>query len=148
MMVGMGQLKPLLVIGLITTTAINLAISLVLTPRIGVAGVIWGTVLSTGLSVIPYLRLYLRTLALSWAQFGRQVVWPTLSIALAWGGLLFGIDYWLQPAGYVQLGLVGFAGMATYGLMVWGLGLNAGERATLLQTVRVRAGSKLMVDSK
>lgn len=131
MMIGMGLVRPLLWIQIITT-GINLAVSIVLTPRIGVAGVICGTLVGTTLASIPYLRHSLRAMGVPWGLYWRRSLVPTYPLAIALGILLYVGDRWFGPRNLWVLGTLELVALAIYGVLFAWFSLDADERKTFL----------------
>ncbi len=138
MMFGMNRVKPLILIQAITQTGINSVVSVVLTPKIGVAGVMWGTLIGTACSVGPYLWLYLRSLDVRWGRFWRESLWPPYSMSALFAVFLYAGDRLMTPDNIWTLGGLGLVGLAAYGLLFTVFGLSSAERTMLLQAVRPR----------
>jgi O-antigen/teichoic acid export membrane protein len=133
MMMGMGRTRPLIWIQVITT-AINLIASVVLTLWLGVAGVIWGTVIGTALAFVPYLWHFLTTLEITWSRFWRETLWPTYSVAAVFAVLLYIGNRLVMPNNLWTLAGLALTGMAVYGLMFVALSMSSEERKMLLRT--------------
>jgi O-antigen/teichoic acid export membrane protein len=134
---GMGHIRAVLLI-MIPNIVVNLLISIILAPRIGVAGVIWGTVIGTVIVFLPYLWYYLKTLEIPLNRFLREVIIPTYPVALVFGLLLFLAHRLVHTDTLITLGLFGMAGMCLYSGMFILFGLSADERKDLLSTVMLR----------
>jgi O-antigen/teichoic acid export membrane protein len=136
--IGMDRVKPLLLIQTITTTTINLILSIILTPRLGVAGVIWGTLIGTACSVGPYLWLYFSVLDIAWARFWREVLWPAYFPAALFAGLLYGVTRFLMPNNLWTLAGLGLSGLIVYALLFSILSMNHAERKMFIKMARLR----------
>lgn len=139
-MIGVGKVRPLLAIQTATTTVANVVISVILTPRIGMTGVIFGTLIGTALSIAPYLWLYLRTLQVTASEFLRSAVLLPYAIGLVLAIALAGAQHYVQPTNVVSLAALGSSGLFLYGIIFWLLALNSSERAQALQSVRAIRG--------
>jgi O-antigen/teichoic acid export membrane protein len=137
-MIGMGRIRPLLWTQTITT-AVNLIASVVITRRVGVAGVIWGTLIGTALALVPYLWHFLVSLDVSWTRFWREALLPTYPLAAVFAALLYVGDRLVMPDNLWTLAGLGLAGLAVYSLMFVALGLSGEERKMLLRTATLRA---------
>jgi len=139
MMIGMGRIRHLLMIQAITTTAVNLCVSILLTPRVGVSGVMWGTLIGTVLSVGPYLRMYLKALDLSFGRFWREVIRPTYGLAAIFGVVLhFAVNDWMRPPeSLLSLCWLGSFALAMYYAAFALFGLGKAERMMLRSSVGI-----------
>lgn len=127
-MIGMNAVRPLMLVQLVTTTGLNLAISVFLTPRIGVAGVIWGTVIGTAASCVPYTRLYLRRLDLEWGRLFRETLVPSVSCTVIFAVVLSTMLRVLPPSTYVRMFAAGVVACAALAVCFWAFGMTADER--------------------
>jgi len=142
MLIGTGQIKPLLVVQTITTL-INLVVSLWLAPSQGVAGVMWGTLVGTLLAFGPYLYIFGRAFEIRWGEFIRTVIVPAYGTATMLGGiLLLAVWLWGQPQTFWQLAwLVGVSG-GVYVMGLFVLGTSASERKVLLGAIARRLANQ------
>jgi O-antigen/teichoic acid export membrane protein len=135
-LIGMNRVTPL-VLTLALGTTINLAISIALARRLGVAGVLWGTVVAHLLIVYPvYLKLMKGALPFSW----RAMLGPTLGriypLAAVFGVVAAVTARWLAPSSMISVLAVG-AGLGCMGLLWLGLtGLTSTERQQFIRAVR------------
>jgi O-antigen/teichoic acid export membrane protein len=136
-MLGIGHVRAIMWI-MVPTVGINLVVSIFLAPRLGIAGVIWGTVIGMVIAFFPYLWYYLKTLDISLSRFLREVVFPTYPVALAFALILFLGYRIVQPDTLWSLALLGIAGMGIYGGLFMLFGLSTGERNDLFNTVLLR----------
>ncbi|WZO98454.1 oligosaccharide flippase family protein [Isosphaeraceae bacterium EP7] len=82
MAIGMGQIK-VIALSALVGSLVNLPLSYVLTVRLGVAGVIWGTVLTTLFSNLLVPGLYIcRTLDVRFGVLARRTLAPPMVGAL------------------------------------------------------------------
>jgi O-antigen/teichoic acid export membrane protein len=138
MLIGTGQIKPLLVVQTITTL-INLLVSIWLTPPLGVAGVMWGTLVGNLLAFGPYMVILGRTFAVQWGEFVRTVIVPVYASAIVFGTvLLLAVRLWGQPQTFWQLAWLGGVSGGIYVVGLFVLGTSASERKALLEIIAGR----------
>ena len=138
MMIGMGHIRPLVRTQIITT-AINLLASIVLTRWVGVAGVIWGTLIGTALAVVPYLWHFLTTLQIPWVRFWREALMPTYSVAVIFAFLLYVANRLLLPSNLWMLAGLAMTGLIVYAGLFVAFSLSGEERKMFLRTVTSQA---------
>lgn len=134
MMFSINRVKPVLLISIISC-GINLIVSIILTIKIGVAGVMWGTLIGLALSVIPYLKLFLSSLDLSLKRLWSEVLCPVSLVAIVFTGFLYGANQLLISNSLWMLGGIGLCGLAVYGVLFLVLGMGRDERLMVMQTV-------------
>jgi O-antigen/teichoic acid export membrane protein len=127
-MIGMNAVRPLMLVQLATTTVLNLAISVFLTPRIGVAGVIWGTVIGTAASLMPYTRLYLRQLDLGWNRFWWEAVLPAIGCTAVFVAVLVTMLRIVPPLTYARMLAGGAVAGLAFAVSFWVFGMTPDER--------------------
>jgi len=133
-LIGIGRVKPMIWINVVTT-AVNLSLSVYLTLKIGIEGVMWGTLIGLGLAVGPYFWFFADSLKISWVRMWREVVWPTYSVATVLAALLYIAEDRLGlPDNFLTLGLMGLAGVGVYYLLFWTFSLSTLEREMFLET--------------
>jgi O-antigen/teichoic acid export membrane protein len=138
MLIGTGEIKTLLVVQTLATM-INLLISLWLTPLLGVAGVMWGTLIGSLLAFVPLMYLLARAFQIRWEELIRSVIVPTYGIAGVFGGvLILAVSLWGQPQTFWQLAWMGTVSGGIYVIGVFTLGTTASERKTLLATLSLK----------
>jgi len=134
MLIGIGRVKPVLWITVVTT-AVNLSLSVFLTLKLGIVGVMWGTLVGLALAVGPYFWFFVDSFKISWARIWREVLWPTCSVGILAAILLNGAEKRLMmPDNFWTLGILGLAGMGSYFLLFWAFSLDSVERKMLVQT--------------
>lgn len=135
MMVGMGYVRQVMYLGL-ASAIVNLALSVALVRPLGVLGVIVGTLVGYGLVWYPYMRLFLRTLGLTWPEFGRRTVWPVLIVCVPWTIVVALVHTRLHATSLAgALGAVGASVLLAWIPMFW-LSLARPERRVLLANAR------------
>lgn len=144
--IGLGVIRPLVIIQW-TTTAINLALSIVLTRRIGVTGVIWGTVIGNGLAFVPFLILFRRTCGVTWRDWLFGVVMKVYPSALAAAAVVFALQRLWPARSLWMVAEYGILGGAGYLALLAVLGLDAAERSSLRRLIRRRHSSPPTVDA-
>jgi O-antigen/teichoic acid export membrane protein len=134
MMIGMNRVQPLIRTQ-IATTLVNLAVSVVLVNSVGMAGVIWGTLIGNALTLYPYLRHFLTTLKVPWARFWNESLRPTYSVALLFALLLYAVVRRQAIGSLTELAALGSGGLVVYGGLFFALGLGSAERRALLTAI-------------
>ena len=128
---GMARHRPLALMAL-ASGALNLLLSIILVPYLGLIGVALGTLIPTslevGLLVLPY---ELRTIGTSGRDFLLSGCLPALAPALPLCVWLFAALAWLHPDSWFSLIWIGGTGAALYGLAYLGLPGTAMERRTI-----------------
>ena len=134
MLIGIGRVKSMLWINIVSMV-VNLSLSVFLTLKIGIAGVMWGTLAGLAICVGPYFWLFRDSFKISWARIWHEVLWPTYSVAIVMAVLLHGAEKRLvMPDNFWTLGMLGLAGVGVYFLLFWRFSLMPAERKMLVQT--------------
>ena len=133
MMIGMGQAPTILRIQ-VWTTALNLAVSILATIRLGLAGVLIGTLVGNAVATFYYLRLYLPVLRLTPRDFVRQVVAPVYPQATVAGVLLVVACLVRAPGSLVEVALYAVLFAGVYAVLIATTGLSR-EDMDLITTV-------------
>ena len=134
MLVGIGRVKPMIWISVVTT-AVNLSLSVILTLKFGIVGVMWGTLVGLALAVGPYFWFFVDSFKVSWARIWREVLWPTYSVGIVAAVLLYTAEKRLAMLDNIwTLGILGLAGVGVYFLLFWTFSLGGAERKMLVQT--------------
>ncbi len=142
MAIGMGYIRLIALVSL-AGSLVNVPVSYILTRQVGVAGVIWGTVLTTLITnfLIPMLVLFPR-LEIRYTTFVHQTLRPPLIGAVALVAACWGLGQILSPNPIEQAGLVGrigpFLGHLTVGCLAYvaGYTTTATGRGDLAALVR------------
>lgn len=144
---GMARHR-LLAVSALASGVANLALSIALAPRFGLAGVAIGTLIPTTLECVGFVFPYVMyTLGIRPAKLMRQVVLPALLPAIPMAALLLLLRDAFEPARLLPLLLITALGALTYADCYLGVGASPYERQTYrgiaLQAVRI-AQSRLM----
>lgn len=134
-MIGMGRANDILRIQ-IGTTLLNLTVSVFATQRIGLAGVLVGTLVGNAFAAALYLHLYLGAVDVSLGSFLREVVWKAYSPALASGGLLVAASSLRPPNSLLETAAYGLASVLLYYLLFMTKGMKANERSFAVTLLR------------
>lgn len=127
MMIGMDRIDAVTRIGILGLV-INLTVSIVATARIGVTGVVWGTLCGNAVSCVLYLLLYVRTLQLSWSQFTVQVLLPVYPLSFLCAASLAIIASVAPPTSLATVLAYGGATLAVFGILFLLTGVGSAER--------------------
>jgi O-antigen/teichoic acid export membrane protein len=121
----------LLAVTAVASAIVNLGLSIVLLPRLGLAGVALGTLIPTAISSLGFvLPFTMRVLCVKPGQVMREVLVPTLVPALAMGGVTWTLVSTTRPESLLSLGIVAVLALATYALGYLCLGASEFERRT------------------
>jgi O-antigen/teichoic acid export membrane protein len=139
MIVGMGYVRQAMYLGL-ASAVINLALSIALVRPFGVMGVIVGTLTGYCLVWYPYMRLFLRTLDVTWSDFWRRTAAPILVVCVPWAAIVLIVH--LELHANTLVGAFGAAGVSIVlgWLAIFFFGLRSDERREVLASVRALAG--------
>jgi len=134
-LVGAGRAREVALV-MSGAAAVNLALSLILTPELGLEGPALGTTIAFALA----FPLLLRTaLAVSGAGLGElaRVAWlPAYSLGAVLGAALVALRLTAEPSGIAAVTAIGVAGVAGYWAVYYALWLDAGERALVRGLLR------------
>lgn len=113
---------------------INIALSVILVKKIGLAGVAWGTTIPLAAVSIGYLPLAtLRLVGGTIRDFSREVLWPAIR-ATAFPAILIGLVS-THLNSLAAISLWGSTGAGLYCLTAYFWGLNSAERTRIKQFV-------------
>jgi peptidoglycan biosynthesis protein MviN/MurJ (putative lipid II flippase) len=117
------------------TIAVNLSLSVFLTLKLGIAGVMWGTLAGLAICVGPYFWLFSDSFKISWARIWHEALLPNYSVAIVMAVLLYGAEKLLvMPDNFWTLGMLALVGVGVYFLLFWTFSLSSDERKMLWQT--------------
>ncbi len=140
MMIGIGRAGDILRVQL-ATTAVNLALSIVLTLRLGIAGVLWGTLIGNALAAIWYFRLYLHALQIRPFAFLRDVVLRVYPQTFAVGALFAVVVHLRRPESLVETAVYAVAFLIANAAAFIATGTDEIERRRLAVAARGWAAS-------
>lgn len=137
MLVGLGRMREMVVLSP-AAIVLNLIVSLALVSRVGVIGVVWGTVIGYLVLWVPYLRIMLKAFEVSVGTWVREVLAPNLPGAAVQVGV--GLAVMGRVDGFGQLWQVGLAIGVSAGLNLACLMIviGADERRNLTAALRGR----------
>jgi O-antigen/teichoic acid export membrane protein len=134
MMIAAGRLRPVVLYS-VAVAVLNLAVSLALTPSLGLDGVVIGTSLPYALLVPVFSLLVCRTFAVPIALFVRE----GFMLAYAAGAALAGAELLARAVLPIERPLVLLAaiavGLSVYALAVYRIGLRSRERLLVRTTL-------------
>lgn len=137
LMVGMDRIAAIVRIA-VWTTGLNLLISIVATPWLGIAGVLWGTLVGNSVSSVLYLRLCLRTLDIGVKELAQQVLVRAYPPALIGAAVVGGLSI-VRPADTLVLAAAyGGGALVLAAALFVTIGTDAPERALLRSLVGLR----------
>jgi O-antigen/teichoic acid export membrane protein len=133
---GTGRLRFILWSSVMAALA-NVAMGVILAPRLGVLGVILGTVLSFAVEFPLFVWYLLREVQVPFRVWLRQVVLPTYPALLAPLAIcLLGTRMGMVDS-LVGLASVSTAAVLAYWALFWGLGIKRPERIGLIEGIRL-----------
>ena len=106
----------------------NVVLSLILTPMIGLEGVVIGTALPNFVIVPVILRLAVGTFGISVHELEQRVWIPAFSLAAVLAAALVCVRIFASPQGIVQVAAVCVASLLAYWLAYFLIWLDPGER--------------------
>jgi O-antigen/teichoic acid export membrane protein len=139
-MIGTGEQRKIILVPIIEGV-VNLGASVLLARSLGAAGVAWGTLIGSFISLGGHLvytihrsqTIDLKPLHYLYSSLLRPIACgiPALLCAVAWRNLRDFPELWLRVT------LIGIAGVTTV-LLLWKMGLTSSERRRLCSLVRSR----------
>lgn len=136
MLVAAGRARTLLRYASILALS-NLVLSLILTPLIGLDGVVIGTALPNFIIVPVILRLAVSTFGVSVRELERRVWIPAFSLAAALAATLGAVRIFASPHGAIEVGAVCLAALLAYWLAYLAIWLDPGERTLVRDVGRI-----------
>ncbi len=134
MFVGIGRIRPILIV-LAVATGINLVLSVVLAPILGITGVILGTLIAFIPANVTYLVLFAKEFGSSARRFLREIILPNAPGAVAQIAFALATVTWCDQLHKLwQVGAVCAASVMVSGLFFL-LFSPPGQRAGLLRLV-------------
>ena len=105
MLIGMGRAKAVTLYATVAVV-VNLVISVALAQRLGISGVIIGTLVGFGITAPLYVRLVLRELSMSVREFAREAILPIVPWALVFAAIVAGTTQLVQPTHLYSVALL------------------------------------------
>ncbi|MEA2494993.1 MAG: hypothetical protein QOJ29_2904 [Thermoleophilaceae bacterium] len=123
------------------TALINLAVSLALTPSMGLNGVVIGTVAGYALTFVPWLRFTTRFLPVTYRDYWREIVLPPLALGVPLAAALLIVRVAIPLENVAVVASVAVGAVALYFVAYWAFAMDANERALARSLVRPASGS-------
>ena len=130
MLVGLGRVREVATF-VSVAVAVNLALSIVLAPRLGIVGVITGTLVGFGITAPLYIRLVLRELSMSLGEFLSAAILPIVPWVVVFAAVLLGVSAVAQPDGLLAVAACCLPAALVYALCVVFFAMTAAERSSL-----------------
>jgi O-antigen/teichoic acid export membrane protein len=140
--VALGRLRPIVLLN-VAWVALNLGLSLWLVYPLGVAGVIWGTLISAAVLNAAYVVLFLKELGIGVGEWVRRIVAPNVPGVCVEVAVGLALLWWTDlPRGLLEALAAGAVctGISLATFMY--VGLRGSERRELLATIRSATGLK------
>jgi O-antigen/teichoic acid export membrane protein len=134
MLVAAGNVKVLARFAWAVAIA-NLAVSLALTPWLGLNGVVLGTLIPNVLSVPFLVRIMVRHFPITIRDLARDVWIPVYSVCLPAAAVLVAIRVFAEPANLLGLAAAAIAGLAVAWGLFWTFFMSSNERRLVLSFV-------------
>jgi O-antigen/teichoic acid export membrane protein len=144
---GIGHVKAL-ALAVIGEYTLNIILSLVLIPRMGVVGAALGTLfpaLINDLIVVPWLTC--RALKMDYARFLFGTIPGPIMAAVPTLGILWAASLWLQEASLIAIGTAGVIAVVVYGAFYFLLAATREERTLLVERVKALTKRRLPANS-
>ena len=140
MFVGIGRIRPILIVNVVAT-GINLILSVLLAPTLGITGVILGTLIAFIPANVTYLVLFAKEFGSSARLFLKEIILPNAPGAVAQIAFALATVTWCDQLHKLwQVGAVCAASVMVSGLFFL-LCSPPGQRAGLLRLVRRSAAA-------
>ena len=140
MFVGIGRIRPILIV-VAVATGLNLILSVLLAPTLGITGVILGTLIAFIPTNVAYLVLFAKEFGSSARRFLREIILPNAPGAVAQIAFALATVTWCDQLHKLwQVGAVCAASMMVSGLCFL-LVSPPSQRAGLLRLVRRSAAA-------
>jgi O-antigen/teichoic acid export membrane protein len=136
-LVGVGHARELARV-LMTVAAVNLALSLALTPSLGLEGPALGTAIPFALAFPVLLRVALGASGVTLSELARRAWVPAYSLGVALALALVGLRAAVDLDALAEVAAAGIGGVLAYWLAFYSLWLDAGERELLRGLIRRR----------
>lgn len=126
-LVGAGRAREAARI-MVVVAATNVALSLILTPALGLEGPALGTAIPFLIAFPFLLRVGLGAAGVPLAELARRAWLPAYSLAAVLAGVLVALRLAFEPSGLAAVAALGLGGVLAYWVAFWGLWLDAEER--------------------
>lgn len=133
---GTGRLRFILWVSVLGSLG-NVALGVSLAPRIGVLGVILGTVVSSAVVFPVYMRYVLNEVHVPFGVWLRQVVLPTYPVLLAPLAICLLAMKMGMVDSLLELAAVSATAVLVYWALFWSLGVTRTERSSLVEGLRL-----------
>jgi O-antigen/teichoic acid export membrane protein len=137
MLVGLGRVRAVSTYGIVAAV-INLAISIALAPFLGIYGVILGTLVGYGITAPLYIRLVLKELRMSLAEFVSRAILPILPWAIIFATILLLTKQLVNPRSLVLVAATGVPAALIYIFGIAFFAMTAAERRGVVGFVSKR----------
>jgi O-antigen/teichoic acid export membrane protein len=134
-LVGAGRARDVGLV-MVGAAALNLALSLVLTPELGIEGPALGTAIPFFLAFPLLLRVGLAASAVSLGEVARWTWLPAYTLGAALAGVLVAVRLGLEPSTLPAVLGTAVGGVLAYWVAFYGLVLTTNERAFVRSLVR------------
>jgi O-antigen/teichoic acid export membrane protein len=135
MLVGMGRVRAVATY-VSAAVVINLVISVALAPRLGITGVIIGTLVGFGITAPLYIRLVLHELSMGFRQFASEAILPILPWAALFAALIALTALLVQPGHLITVAACCIPAGIIYAAAVVRFAMTSMERRSLLGFLR------------
>ena len=139
MLVAAGMARQLAIVAWVAA-GMNFALSLALTPWLGIEGVVLGTTIPNVLIAPVILRMGIKRFEVPLGEIAREVWLPAFSLAVPIGAAVLAVRLSVELDTVVAVTGVAVAALAAYGLLYAVLWLKPNERALAMSIVRRRRG--------
>ena len=142
MLIGLGRVRRVIVLQIISVS-LNLAVSVALAPRYGIAGVIIGTLVGHAVVLIPYNRTFLETFGVGFAQWLREIALPNVPGPLVQLAVGLATLHWVERFDQFWAVVLVCAGSSALSLAVFArFGMRDTERRALARTTFGRVAAE------
>jgi O-antigen/teichoic acid export membrane protein len=131
MLVGLGRVREVATY-VSTAVVVNLIISVLLAPILGINGVIIGTLVGFGITAPLYIRLVLRELEMSVRTFAAEAVAPILPWAALFAAMVAATAQLAGPSGLIAVAACCVPAAVVYAAGVVRFSMTPQERGSLL----------------
>ena len=135
MLIGINRLNVVLP-AFILGTVVNLVISVALANRLGVIGVVTGTVIGNLLICWPYFRAFRQEFGVTLRDITHGIVLRIYPQAAAAAVTVWALSNWRAPIGLIDVAIYGAVGLLVFALLFYFSGMPAEERAVLQRFFR------------